>query len=144
MLLKNAEKPLLYHLCHVRLSGPDLLAVHQLCTVEIFDRLAKLLKVLILHSDVVHRDDHGCVYIFNVGIPLQLLCLRVNVPRVRAGIARFGLPQLYQDLLAALQAAAGILDGFLMSIEIITEFLLFQSREDRADIQHGPRDVHGI
>jgi hypothetical protein len=66
------------------------------------------------------------------------------VPRVRAGIARFGFPQLYQDLLAALQAPASILYGFLMSIEIITEFLLFQSREDRADIQHGPRDVHGI
>ena len=31
-----------------------------------------------------------------------------------------------------------------MSIEIIPEFLLFQSREDRADVEHGPRDVHGI
>jgi hypothetical protein len=38
--------------------------------------------VLILHSDVVHCDDHGCVYIFNVGIPLQLLSLRVNVASV--------------------------------------------------------------
>lgn len=43
MLLKNAEKPLLYHLCHVRLSGPNLLTIHQLCTIEIFYRLPKLL-----------------------------------------------------------------------------------------------------
>lgn len=100
--------------------------------------------MLILHSDVVHCDDHGCVCIFNVGVPLQLFCLGVNVPRVRARIARFGLPQLHQDLLAALQAPVGILDGFLMSIEIIPVFLLFQSREDRAYVEHGPRDVHGI
>ena len=128
----------------MRLSGPNLLTVHQLCTVEIFDRLPELLKVLILHSDVVHCDNHGCVYIFNVGVPLQLLCLGVNVPRVRAGITRFGLPQLHQDLLAALQAPAGILDGFLMSNEIITEFLLFQGREDRAYVEHVPGEVHGI
>ena len=31
-----------------------------------------------------------------------------------------------------------------MSIGIILKFLLFQSREDRADVEHGPRNVHGI
>jgi len=71
--------------------------------------------VLVLHSDVVHRDDHGCVYIFNEGVPLQLLCFGVNVPGVGPGIPGFGLPELRQDFLAALQAAGGILYGFLVS-----------------------------
>lgn len=128
MLRKNTKQALLYYPCHVRLSGPDLLTIHLLCSIKVFDRLSKLLKVLVLHSDVVLCDDHGCVYIFNVGIPLELLCLRVNVRGVRAWVTRFGLSQLCQDLLAALQAVACILDGFLMSIEVIRKFLLFQSR----------------
>ena len=103
----------------MRLSGPNLLAIHQLRTIKIFYRLPKILQVLILHSDVVHRDDHGCVYIFYVGVPLELFCLGVDVPSVRPGIPRFGLPELHQDLLAALQAAAGILYGFPVSIEIL-------------------------
>ena len=99
----------------MRLSGPNLLAIHQLRTIEIFDGLSELLQVLVLHSDVVHRDDHGCVYIFNVGVPLQLFCLGVDVPGVGPGIPGFGLPELHQDLLTALQAAGGILYGFPVS-----------------------------
>jgi hypothetical protein len=44
------------------------------------------------------------------------------VPGVGPGIPRFGLPELHQHLLAALQAAAGILYGFPVS----TQRMLFQ------------------